>query len=52
VLRALDALIAAGFVNRSEDRFDRRRVIVELTDEGTAAMNDCLLNPGTTAKFF
>ena len=52
VLRALDALIAAGFVNRSEDRFDRRRVIVELTDAGAAAMNDCLLNPGTTAKFF
>jgi DNA-binding MarR family transcriptional regulator len=52
VLRALEGLIAAGFVSRSEDRFDRRRVVVELTGSGAAAMNDCLLNSGSRCDLF
>ena len=52
VLRALDTLIAAGFVTRSDDRFDRRRVVVELTDAGVAAMNDCFLNSGSRSPLF
>jgi DNA-binding MarR family transcriptional regulator len=52
VLRALDTLIAAGFATRSEDRFDRRRVVVEITEGGAAAMKDCLLNSGSRAAIF
>jgi DNA-binding MarR family transcriptional regulator len=39
-------------VTRSDDQFDRRRVFVELTDAGTAAMNECLLNSGSRATLF
>jgi len=52
VLRALDTLIAAGFATRSEDRFDRRRVVVEITEAGASAMKDCLLNSGSRAAIF
>jgi DNA-binding MarR family transcriptional regulator len=52
VLRALDTLIAAGFVARTEDRFDRRRVFVELTDKGAESMKECLLNSGSRAALF
>jgi DNA-binding MarR family transcriptional regulator len=49
VLRALETLIAAGFAERTEDRFDRRRVVVDLTEKGAAAMKECLLNSGSRA---
>lgn len=52
VLRALETLTAAGFASRTEDRFDRRRVIVELTEAGASAMKECLLNSGSRAEFF
>jgi DNA-binding MarR family transcriptional regulator len=52
VLRALETLIAAGFATRTEDRFDRRRVVVELTGKGAAAMKECLLNSGSRAALF
>ncbi|HET9810302.1 MAG TPA: MarR family winged helix-turn-helix transcriptional regulator [Sphingomicrobium sp.] len=51
VLRAIDGLSLAGFVTRHEDRFDRRRVVVELSEAGVAAMNRHLLNAGS-APFF
>lgn len=49
VLRALDSLFAAGFISRNEDRFDRRKVVVELTDTGAEAMKSYLLKTGTRA---
>lgn len=49
VLRALEALVAAGFATRSDHRFDRRRVVVELTEAGARAMNACLVNSGPRA---
>jgi DNA-binding MarR family transcriptional regulator len=52
VLRALETLIADGLAARSEDRFDRRRVVIELTEKGAAAMKDCLLNSGSRAALF
>ena len=52
VLRALDTLVAAGFATRTEDRFDRRRVVVELTEKGASAMKECLLNSGSRAALF
>jgi hypothetical protein len=52
VLRALDTLSAAGFVTRSDDRFDRRRVFVEITEAGASAMKECLLNSGSRAALF
>lgn len=51
VLRSLDALSAAGFLARSEDRLDRRRVVVELSPAGVTAMNEYLLKSGTRAAF-
>jgi DNA-binding MarR family transcriptional regulator len=50
VLRALDSLIAAGFAARFDDRFDRRRVVVELTNAGASAMKQCLLNSRSLAE--
>ena len=38
VLRAIQALQAAGLLNRTEDWYDRRRVFVELSQEGVDAM--------------
>lgn len=52
VLRALDTLAAAGFVTRTDDRFDRRRVFIEITETGAAAMKECLLNSGSRAAQF
>jgi hypothetical protein len=52
VLRALEILVSAGFAARTEDRFDRRRVVVELTEKGAAAMKECLLNSGARAGLF
>ena len=52
VLRSLDTLIAGGIVARTADRFDRRRVVVELTEKGAAAMKECLLNSGLPAVRF
>lgn len=52
VLRALETLISAGFAARTQDRFDRRRVVVELTEKGAKAMKDCLLNSGSRAALF
>ena len=52
VLRALDTLMEAGFATRTEDRFDRRRVLIELTDKGASAMKECLLNSGSRAVLF
>ena len=51
VLRAISALDSAGFLTRSNDRFDRRRVIVELSEAGVAAMNRYLQNAGSRAVF-
>lgn len=51
VLRSLDALGAAGFLVRSEDRLDRRRVVIELSPAGVTAMNEYLLKSGTRAAF-
>jgi len=51
VLRAISALEAVGFVIRSEDRFDRRRVVVELSSAGVAAMNNYLQSAASRGAF-
>lgn len=51
VLRALDTLTSAGFAARKADWRDRRRVLIELTTAGVAAMNRYFLESGARAIF-
>lgn len=51
VLRAIEALRSAGMLCRAEDRFDRRRVYVELSERGASAMT-AYLKSGCQAALF
>jgi DNA-binding MarR family transcriptional regulator len=51
VLRALSLLSAAGYLSRSADPTDRRRVFVALSPAGLSAMNRYFLKTGTRAVF-
>ena len=51
VLRSIQALKNAGFTARSDDKFDRRRVFVELSAAGVAAMNRYFIKCGARAAF-
>ncbi len=47
VLRSLDTLCFAGLAIRSNDRLDRRRINIELSSAGIAAMNRFFMKSGT-----
>lgn len=49
-LRYLDRMVADGFVERTPDKTDRRRIHVQLTERGIKAMDDVFRQPAEPTR--